>query len=485
MHTKVNTVAPRYAIIGAGFAGLTAAIRLSRAGADVTVYDRADGVGGVWRANRYPGAACDVPSFLYSWSFAPKTDWTRRFAGQAEILDYIENTVDRFGVRHRIRTGHDVSQLTWDDAISKWTLSFVGGMTATADFVVAALGQMSTPAIPALPGTDTFSGELVHTAQWRDDLVLDDRDIVVLGAGASAVQVVPAIAEQARSVSVIQRSAGYVLGKDDAAYDRRQSLVGSKLARYRGYLSKELQTPRLVRWPRFVAPAERAYRRDLRGWVADDALLAKLQPEDRYGCKRILVSNEWYPALARRTVHLYDEVVSHLTSDAVVLRDGTRLPADVVVYGTGFQASSFLHGIEVRGAGGRLLDQEWRQTPRAYLGMTVPNLPNLFLMYGPNTNPAWNSVLMMLECQVRYLTSTVRRWQRVGRFAMEVKAGVAQHFAQELRSRTSRTVWVTGCRNWYLAPDGTNTQNWPALVTEYWWRTRRVRWSDYTVTTTD
>ncbi len=369
--------------------------------------------------------------------------------------------------------------MTWDDTEEHWALGFRDGTTSTADFVVTALGQMSVPAVPTLPGIDTFAGSHFHTANWRHDVRLEGRDVVVVGAGASALQVVPAIADIARSIAVLQRSPGYVLEKGDEEYVASRSAFANRLARYQSYLSKEVNTPRLVRWPKLVAPAEAAHRRALRGWVTDPELLAKVEPRDRYGCKRILVSNEWFPTLQRPTVSLYDASVARLKPHAVQLTDGTEVPADVIIYGTGFHASDFLHGIQVRGANGRSLDDYWRGTPRAYLGMTVPGFPNLFLMYGPNTNPAWNSVLVMLESQVHYLVSVARRWKRRGPFRMEVRDRVFDRFVKQLARRSSRSVWVTGCRNWFTTPDGTNTQNWPALVSEYWFRTKWVRWSDY------
>lgn len=477
-----SSSAPRVAIIGAGFAGLTAAIKLSGEGADVTVFERSEGVGGVWRANDYPGAACDVPSFLYSWSFATKRDWSRRFAGQAEILAYIEDTVDRFRIRDRIEFGHELTSLDFDDSRSVWTLTFGDGHQHEADLVVAALGQMSIPAIPELPGIDTFAGSAFHTAEWRHDVDLAGRDVVVVGAGASAIQIVPELASIAASVSVVQRSPGYVLTKGELDYTFRQSPLSNRLARWRSYWSKELSTPRLVRWPRLVARAEKAYRRDLQNWVTDPELHKRVAPADRYGCKRILVSNDWYSALQRPGVSLHDSAVAEVAADHVLLADGTRLAADAIVYGTGFRTTSFFHGIPVRGAAGRVLDEEWRRTPSAYLGMTIPAFPNLFLMYGPNTNPAWNSVLVMLECQTRYMMDVVRKWRRSGPFVMDVLPEVSSRFRRLLAKRSARTIWVTGCSNWFTTKEGVNTQNWPALVSEYWLRTRRVRWSDYRVT---
>lgn len=478
---KSDAQPPRFAVIGAGFAGLTAAMRLSRQGADVTVFERWEGIGGVWFANQYPGAACDVPSFLYSWSFAPKPDWARRFATQPEILDYIERTVDRFGIRDRIRTGHRVTALTWNEPDAVWTIEFADQAAVTADFVVAALGQMSSPAVPALPGISGFEGRHFHTADWDHAVELRDRHVVVIGAGASALQVVPAIVDVARSVTVLQRSPGYILEKGDLEYTSSRSSLTNRAARFQSFLSKELKTPRLVRWPKLVASSEAAYRASLRQWVPDDVLRAKLEPADVYGCKRILVSNDWFSTLQRPTVSLHDASVTRIARDSMHLSDGTDIPVDVIVYGTGFHASAFLNGIDVRGVDGRLLGAEWRRSPRAYLGMTMPSFPNLFLLYGPNTNPAWNSVLVMIESQVHYLVSVAKRWKRGGPFRMEVRDRVFDRFARQLAKRTRRSVWVTGCRNWFTTSDGTNTQNWPALVSEYWFRTRWVRWTDYVV----
>jgi len=472
---------PRVAVIGAGFAGLTAAIRLTQDGADVRVYERSAGVGGVWRDNDYPGAACDVPSFLYSWSFAPKPDWSRRFAGQAEILAYIAATTTRFGIDDRIRFDHDLVALTFDDELAVWNLEFANGEAAQADIVVAALGQMSTPAIPVLAGIGSFAGAAFHTAQWRHDVCLDGKKVVVVGAGASAIQVVPAIADRAASVTVLQRSPGYVLSKGTLETSGGGSPLRARLARYRGYLSKELSTPRLVRWPKLVAGAERAYQRDLADWVPNAELHRRVNPQDRYGCKRILVSNDWYATLQLPQVTLSDSAVAEVTPNSVRLMSGEDIAADVIIYGTGFRTTAFLPGIRVVGEGGRELGAAWRETPNAYLGMAMTGFPNLFLMYGPNTNPAWNSVLMMLEFQTNYLRSVIRRWKRSGPFTMDLRSEAGAKFARQLAARSARSVWVTGCANWFTTADGTNTQNWPALVSEYWARTRRVRWSDYNI----
>jgi cation diffusion facilitator CzcD-associated flavoprotein CzcO len=472
---------PRAAVIGAGFGGIAAALQLRRAGAEVTVYERANAVGGVWRENSYPGAACDVPSFLYSYSFAPKLDWSRRFAPQAEIQEYIEDTVDAFGVRQSLRLGQQLTSAAWDDGAGEWHLEFATGLTATVDILVAATGQMSTLNLPVIEGAESFRGPAFHSARWDHDVDVTGKDVVVVGTGASVIQIVPAIADAARSVTVVQRSPGYVLEKGDHAYDGPQGRLRSRLRRWQSYLSKELVVPRLVRWPALVGPPERRFHRELEQWVPDPELRAKVAPADRYGCKRILVSNDWYRVLQRPDVTLLDDRVVRMTESSVVTGSGTEVPADVVVYGTGFRTHAFLEGVAVTGTDGQSLAEAWAAGPEAYLGMSVPGFPNFFLVYGPNTNPAWNSVLVLLEWQAQYLGKIARAWRRRGPFAMSATAKANAAFTADVQRRSARSVWVTGCANWFTTATGHNTQNWPRLATAYWWATRRVAWRDYDV----
>ncbi|WP_200829896.1 flavin-containing monooxygenase [Microbacterium sp. SLBN-154] len=472
---------PRVAVIGAGFGGVAAAHSLQQSGAVVTLYERADRVGGVWRDNDYPGAACDVPSHLYSFSFAPKEDWTRRFAPQAEIRQYIEDTVDAVGLRSALRTNQTLISATWDDVDGSWLLRFASGLEDRCDILVPALGQMSTPHTPAIPGAVTFAGATFHSARWDHSVDLAGKRVVVIGSGASIVQIVPAIADAAASVSVIQRSPGYVLEKGDHPYQRARSRIGARLRRWRDYIGKEVRTPRLVRFPKLVRPVERQFRRDIEQWVRDPELRAKVTPADRFGCKRILVSNDWYPTLQRDDVHLVNAGIAAIEPDAVVTTEGQRLPADVIVYGTGFRTQAFLSGIDVRGRGGRPLADAWAENPSAYLGMGVPDFPNLFLVYGPNTNPAWNSVLVFLEWQAQYIARIARAWRRRGPLAMDPTPEATGRFVADMKRRSARSVWVTGCANWYVDDTGVNTQNWPGLATAYWLLTRRIAWRDYCI----
>ncbi len=477
----VDRPAPRAAVIGAGLGGIAAARQLRDAGADVTVYERAEAVGGVWRENTYPGAACDVPSFLYSYSFAPKLDWSRRFAPQPEIRAYIEDTVDALGLRGSVRFGQRLVAATWEEGAGQWHLEFASGLRATVDLLVAATGQMSTLNLPRIEGAAGFAGPAFHSARWDHDVDVTGKDVVVVGTGASVIQIVPAIAGTARSVTVVQRSPGYVLEKGDHAYAGPQGRVRSRLRRWQSYLAKELVVPRLVRWPALVGPPERRFRRQLAQWVPDPALRAKVLPEDRYGCKRILVSNDWYRALQRPDVTLLDDRVARMTPTSVVTEGGAEVRADVVVYGTGFRTHAFLEGVAVTGVDGVTLEESWAAGPEAHLGMSVPGFPNFFLVYGPNTNPAWNSVLVMLEWQAAYLGRVAKAWRARGPFAMAPTPQAVAAFTTDVQRRSARSVWVTGCANWFTTATGRNTQNWPRLATAYWWATRRVAWRDYDV----
>lgn len=472
--------APRVAVIGAGFGGIAAAHRLRQSGAEVTVYERADRVGGVWRDNDYPGAACDVPSHLYSFSFAQKDDWTRKFAPQREIRQYIEDTVDAVGLRPALRTGQTLISAEWIDERGEWRLRFASGLEESCDILIPAVGQMSTPHVPAIPGAENFRGLAFHSARWDHSADLQGKRVVVLGTGASVVQIVPAIADAAEHVTVVQRSPGYVLEKGDHPYHHVRNPFSSRLRRWRDYLSKEVRTPRLIRWPGLTRFPEKRFRRDIERWVTDPALRAKVTPEDRFGCKRILVSNDWYSTLARPDVDLIDAGVASIEEGGIRTTTGAYVPADVIVYGTGFRTHAFLDAVEVRGREG-LLSDAWSGRPQAYLGMAIPGFPNLFLIYGPNTNPAWNSVLVVLEWQAEYVARIARAWRDRGPLVLEATTAALARFAADMRRRSARSVWVTGCANWFTDATGENTQNWPRMATTYWLLTRRIAWRDFTV----
>ncbi|CAN5602513.1 NAD(P)/FAD-dependent oxidoreductase [soil metagenome] len=467
-------------VIGAGFGGIGAAIKLKQAGVDVTVLERATGPGGVWRDNDYPGSACDVQSYLYSYSFAQKRDWTRRFARQPEILAYINTVIDDFDVRERIRFGAEVVAAAYLEG--RWEVRLASGESLVADLLVAACGQMSTPDVPDLPGLADFDGPVFHSASWQHELDLTDRDVTVIGTGSSAIQFVPEVAKSARSVTVLQRSSGYVLDKVDVETDKPVPLWRQRFDRYKLFLTKEVLSVRVNHWPALLNPVERKYRARLTREVPEDDIRAMLSTSDRFGCKRLLVSDNWFPTVRSPNVHLRTEGVAGIGSDTVTTSSGQAIPTDVLIFGTGFRSTDFLHGITILGRDGESLHQRWADGAGAYLGMTVPNFPNFFLMYGPNTNVGHNSILFMIESQLNYLVSAVRHLDKHGYATMEVVEPVAARFDRDMQRRSGRTVYAQGCRNWFTTPTGRHTQNWPGSAVGYWLRTKRVRARDYEFT---
>lgn len=469
---------PRNAIvIGAGFGGIGAAIKLTQAGVDVTVLERAGSPGGVWRDNDYPGSACDVQSYLYSYSFAQKRNWTRRFARQPEILAYIEEVIADFGIGENIRYHAEVVAAAYLDG--QWQVRLASGESLTADLLVAACGQMSTPDVPDVPGLADFAGPVFHSARWRHDVDLTGRAVSVIGTGSSAIQFVPEIAKVAKSVTVLQRSTGYVLDKVDVETDEPVPWWRHRYDRCKLFLTKEVLSVRVNHWPVLLRPVERKYRARLLREIPEDHIRAKLATTDRFGCKRLLVSDNWFATVRDPRVTLCTDGVSHIRRDAVVTAGGETIGADVLVFGTGFRSTDFLHGIAVYGRDGESLQERWADGAGAYLGITVPGFPNFFLIYGPNTNVGHNSILFMIECQLNFLTSAVRHLNRHRYTTMEVRADIADRFDRDMQRRSGRTVYAQGCRNWFTTPTGRHTQNWPGSAVGYWLRTKRLRPREY------
>jgi cation diffusion facilitator CzcD-associated flavoprotein CzcO len=474
------------AIIGTGFGGLAAAVRLKQAGVDdLVVFEKSGDVGGVWRDNTYPGAACDVPSHLYSLSFAPKPDWSRRFAPQAEIHQYLRDVARDFDVLRHVRFHTEVRAAAFDEGAGRWRLTLDGGSEHEADVLITATGQLSRPSAPEIPGLDSFRGTVFHSAQWDHAHDFRDTRVAVLGTGASAVQFVPAIAPQVARLSVFQRSAPYVLGKPDRAYRARalrafRRVPGLlRLSREGNYLSNELRSLGFNTEPRLLFAHRRRFREHLAAQVPDPELRRTLTPTDPMGCKRILMSNDWYPALQLPQVEVVTDRISEVRADSIVTSDGAERPVDTIVLGTGFAATEFLAPMRITGRGGRDLHQQWKDGASAYLGTVVPGFPNLFVLYGPNTNLGHNSILVMLEAQVGWVVQAVRAL-RDGRFGrLEVRADVAAAFDTWVQRRVRGTVFATGCRSWYLTESGRNTQNWPASTLTFRRRLRRLRPADF------
>lgn len=481
----MSTRTPSVVVIGAGFGGLATAHHLRAAGVrDITVLERADDIGGVWRDNTYPGAACDVPSSLYSWSFAPKHDWSHRYARQPEIHAYIREHAAASGLLDLVRTGAEVTSAAWSEG--HWTVRLAGGEELTADVLVSAVGQLSEPAVPAIAGLDDFAGPVFHSATWDHDVDLAGKRVAVIGTGASAIQFVPQVAPVAAHTTVFQRSAPYVVPKPDrtyAAWEKRLFVRRPRLhdiAR-RGvfHLSEQLNKALDSDGGAVTTVLNRAWHLHLRHQVKDPALRARLVPDYPLGCKRLLFSNDWYPTLVRDDVDVVTDRITRVEADGVRTADGVLHEADVVVLGTGFAATEFLASLDITGRGGRRLHDVWEGGARAHLGITVPDFPGFFILYGPNTNLGGSSIIGMLEAQARYVVEAVLEGGRRGA-PLVVRPERAASYDDEMQRRLSSSVWAL-CASWYREPGGRITTNWPGTVTEYQERTARFEPADFEV----
>lgn len=487
--SAASSPGPRVVVVGAGFGGLgTARALLQRGITDVTVLERGDSVGGVWRVNTYPNAACDVPSPLYSWSWAPNPRWGRRYSVQPEILDYIQRTAREEGLLPLVRTGTTVTGAEHVDGAWRVTTQVGGapGPTYDADALVLATGQLSEPVVPRLPGLDTFEGPAFHSATWRHDVDLTGKRVAVVGTGASAIQLVPGIVDRVGSMTVFQRSAAYVVPKPDRVYSSLHHRLFEKrpatLAlerRFVYWLSEQLNgalvgSSRISR--QMLAAVRLAWRAHLRRQVSDPELRRALVPDYAIGCKRILFSNEWYPALDQPHVRLVTESVASVEPGGVRSTDGELHEVDVIIWGTGFAATDFLRGLSVVGPTGRRLDEVWADGARAHLGLTVPGFPNFFTIYGPNTNLGGSSIVGMLEAQADYVAQVCAGLRSGSRRAVAPRPEVWDAYDREVQQRLGGTAWV-GCDSWYT--DGQRiTTNWPGLVQEYRDRLARVDWDE-------
>lgn len=476
---------PSVIIVGAGFGGLGAAIELQRNGFDdLTILERASDLGGVWRENTYPGAACDVPSPLYSFSYEPKPDWPHRYSGQAEILGYLHAVATKHRLLERIRFGAEVTEASFDEHAGRWTVRTADGDIRSADVLISAVGQLSRPRMPDIAGIETFAGPSFHSAQWNHDVDLAGKRVAVIGTGASAIQFVPAIAPEVDRLTLFQRTAAWVVRRTDREYRPIHHALfahvpGLRLAqRLWVWCFLEFFSLGLTAIPPIRRIATWLGTRALRHDVPDPRLRAKLTPDYPVLCKRVLFSNEYYPALTRPNVDVVTEPIAEVVSEGVRTADGTVHPADVIVYGTGFKGSEFLWPIRIFGRDGAELEKVWAEGARAYLGMTVPGFPNLFLMYGPNTNLGTGSIIYMIECQARYIRQAVAYLSEHPGSCLEVKSETAAAFDAQTQRRLLRTPW-TACSSWYRNAAGRITNNWPGTVTAYRLRTRSLNPDDY------
>ena len=471
------------AIIGAGFGGLGMAAQLKRHGiSDFVVLEKGDDIGGVWRDNSYPGAACDIPSHLYSFSFAPSATWSRHYAPQEEILGYLHGLADRFGLTEHIRLGTEVTTCAFDDNDGHWTIETAAGDTIEARALVAATGQLNRPAYPRVPGLDTFEGTVFHSARWKHDHDLRGERVAVVGTGASAIQFAPAIASDVRRMYVFQRSAPYVIERKDHPYSQRRRRLLERFPallrvhRWAIYWDHERRLPALTH-PRLGRMLRPLFDRHLEEQVPDPELRAALTPDYPLGCKRVLRADDWYPTLQRPNVELVTCGLSEVRPHSVVDERGQEHEVDTIILGTGFKTTEFLAPMTIRGRGGRDLNEEWASGAHAHLGITISGFPNLFLIYGPNTNLGHNSIIFMIEAQLRYVLEAVARLSN-GTRLLDVRPEVQGRFLDSVERRSRRTVF-TDCRSWYVDEHGHNVTNWPASTIGYALATRRLRIEDY------
>ncbi len=484
---KVARVAHhRIVIVGAGFGGLGMAIRLKQAGVeDFVVLERDADVGGTWWANTYPGCQCDIPSHLYSFSFAPNPNWTRTYPEQPEVCAYLGECVERYGVRGHIRCDCEVQQATWEESQTRWRLRTTQG-ELTAGVVISATGGLSEPSIPNIPGLAEFSGVAFHTARWNHAHDLRGRRVAIVGTGASGIQVAPRIQPEVERLTIFQRTPPWVTPHRDRPISKRERLVyrhlplTQRLPRAGAYWLRELLVPGLVRRPELLRGPERAARAHIARQVGDPALRAKLTPDYTIGCKRILPSNRWYPTLAQPNVELVASGVREVRPDGVVAEDGSLHEADTIVLATGFHVTDSPFVERVRGVGGRTLGEAWGGSPQAYLGATVAGFPNLFFLAGANTGLGHNSVVFMIEANIHYAMAALRAMRERGAARVEVRSNVQETYNAELQRRLARSVWNTGgCSSWYIDANGRNSTAWPYFTWRFWLRTRRFKPSDY------
>lgn len=476
----MSRTARSIAVVGGGFGGVGAAVMLLREGyGDVTVFEKGERVGGVWQHNTYPGAACDIPSHLYEFSFAPNR-WSRRFSPGPEIREYIEGVARRFGALERIRTGTEVKGARWEGERGKWLLETSAG-PHEADVLITACGQLSVPKVPPLAGLESFAGPAFHTAEWRHDVELSGKRVAVVGTGCSAIQVVPAIQPEVAQLDVYQRSPGWTFPKGDYEYSPRVRALFKRfpllhrLDRALVFAFNEFGAAAMTS-QRWLLPVLRAIgKRQINAAIADPKLRRKVTPTDEIGCKRIMLTDEWYPALAEPNVELVTEGIEAVTPAGIRDRSGVERPADVIVLATGFASHDFVAPMEIAGCEGRTLAEAWGEVPRAYLGLTVPGFPNMFLLYGPNTNGGTGSVVNTLECGAGHVLAALREMEAAGAGRIEVRPEAAEEFDRELRAALAKTVWHSGCSNWYVDENGNDPSQWPWLWGTY---RRRTAWLD-------
>jgi len=490
-HSNASEITVDVLIVGAGFSGLCMAIKLHEAGMNsFLIIEKSADIGGTWWDNRYPGCACDIPSHLYSFSFEPSPDWTRMYPGQQEIQDYLKGCVARHELDPQIRLNTRFQEAVWDEAAGFWRATTRDGMRVRARMLVSGMGALHVPRFPDFPGLDRFEGPAFHSSAWDHRVELGGKNVAVVGTGASSIQFVPQIAPQVGKLHLFQRTPGWIVPRLDFAisekWKRRFRNIPLTRWAFRQYIfwRQEIRVLGFLGNEPFRKKVEAISLRHLARRIKDPKMRAALTPNYQLGCKRVLVSDDFYPALNRSNVELVTEPIAEVRERSIVTRGGVERPIDVLIYGTGFRATEPLIGCRVVGRGGVEIHDAWKERMSAYLGVTVTGFPNFFMLLGPNTGLGHNSVVLMIEAQVRYAMKCLKLMKRRSQRVIEVRAETQQRFVEEIYRRMAGTVWQSGgCHSWYQDQrTGEITTLWPGSVVSYLRRARSVSPSDYRLT---
>ncbi|GAC1358474.1 MAG: NAD(P)/FAD-dependent oxidoreductase [Ktedonobacteraceae bacterium] len=477
----------RVAILGTGFAGLGMAIRLKHHGHDdFVVIEKAADIGGTWRDNTYPGCACDIPSHLYSFSFALNPQWSHAFSPQCEIRDYLRSCAKRFGILPHIQWNSELQDASWHEDEKRWHLTTTQGLLL-ADIFILGNGPLSESALPSIPGIEHFEGTLFHSAQWKHDYDLTGKRVAVIGTGASTIQFLPRIQPQVGHLSLFMRTPPWILPRLDhpiAAWQRamfRILPIIQRVVRSKMYWQRELIALGLVYRPNMLDAAKQIALQHLAAQVPDTVLRAKLTPHYTLGCKRVLLSDDFYPALAQPNVEVVTERIREVRANSILTEDGIEREVDTIICGTGFHVTDTQIAQHIHGRSGRSLADEWHTGPHAYYGTTIVGFPNLFLLVGPNTGLGHNSMVFMIESQLNYILDCLYTMDRRNLQTVEVRSDSEDAYNREMQTRMRGTVWTSGCASWYLDARGHNTTLWPGFTFEFRYRTRHFDLQHYNV----
>ncbi len=469
------------AILGTGFSGLGMAIRLKQSGQhDFVVLEKASDIGGTWRDNTYPGCACDIPSHLYSFSFALNPKWSHMYSPQHEIQSYLRRSARRFGIIPHIQWNSEMLNATWNESDQYWQITTTQGLLF-ADILILGNGPLSEPSLPAIPGIEHFEGTIFHSAQWRHDYDLTGKRVAVIGTGASAIQFVPRIQPKVKQLTLFMRTPPWIIPRMDHPIPAWQQLlfgllpITQRLVRTRMYWLRELTALSFVYKPNMIERGMQLARHHMEAQIADPILRQKLTPTYTMGCKRVLLSDDFYPALTQPNVEAVTERIREVRAHSIISEDGTEHEIDTIICATGFHVTDTQLPQCIYGRGGHSLAQEWHEGTHAYFGTTVAGFPNLFLLIGPNTGLGHNSMVFMIESQITYILDALRIMHKKAIRALEVQPEVQETFNREMQERMKSTVWSSGCASWYLDARGHNTTLWPGFTFEF---RRRIRHFD-------